>query len=309
MKLLIIGAGAIGMLYAARLAAGGQTVRILTRTSEQAEALRVEGIQWRGSAAHGHETVPASAATTDLEGFGPDAVLLTVKQVHIDDGLIRKLASLVPQAAEMYCLQNGIGHLERLRAELPGHRILAAVTTDGALRVGQREVRHTGAGELWLEEIPSGEAEAAERQKKLLVAMKKAGISAFLSNQMENRMYRKLLLNSVINPLTALFGVKNGELPDDPERLAVMRALHEETAAVLKQAGLLLDGDEWERLLALCRLTADNESSMLRDVRSGRPTEVDWINGGVVGLARQLGLNAPLNEEIVAQVKRRATDR
>ncbi|GBF75459.1 hypothetical protein PA598K_03872 [Paenibacillus sp. 598K] len=309
MRIWIIGAGAIGMLYAARLAAGGTVVRLLTRTPEQAEALRVEGIKWSGSAAHGHEAVQASAIVEELEDFGPDAVLLTVKQVHIDDRMILKLASLVPQTADIYCLQNGIGHLERLRAELPGHRILAAVTTDGALRVGQREVRHTGVGELWLEEIPSADREAAERQKKLLVAMKKAGIGVFLSNQMENRMYRKLLLNSVINPLTALFGVKNGELPDDPERLAVMRALHEEAAAVLQRAGLPLDGDEWERLLALCRLTADNESSMLRDVRSGRPTEIDWINGGVVALARQLGLETPLNEAIVAQVKQQATDR
>jgi len=309
MRLLIIGAGAIGMLYAVRLAAGGQVVRILTRTAEQADALRREGIKWSGSAAGGQEAVQASALSEELGDFGPDAVLLTVKQVHIDDGLIRKLASLVPQTADIYCLQNGIGHLERLRAELPGHRILAAVTTDGALRLGQRQVRHTGAGELWLEEIPSAETEAAERQKKLLVAMKKAGIGAFLSNQMENRMYRKLLLNSVINPLTALFGVMNGELPDDPARLAAMRALHEETAAVLQRAGLPLEGDEWERLLTLCRLTADNESSMLRDVKSGRPTEIDWINGGVVRLARQLGLEAPLNEAIVAQVKRGATDR
>lgn len=306
MRWLIIGGGAMGLLYAARLAIGGHEVQVGTRTSRQAEILRTRGIELATPEGTTQIGVQAEAmehrSIAAWREFRPDAVMLTVKQYHVTSELVRWLGEHLPEQTPVYCTQNGIGHLERLRTELLTLQVLAAVTTEGALRTGLRNVRYTGAGELWLEmEPPQGKKEP-NRQKMLLAAMEKAGIAVYLSNQMEDRMYRKLLFNCVINPLTALYGVKNGELPEDRARLAHMKALYEETATILHAAGMELHGDEWNGVLKLCRRTSDNESSMLRDIRSGRPTELAWINGGVIELAHRSGFRAPVNEEIVARI-------
>ncbi|WP_020615595.1 ketopantoate reductase family protein [Paenibacillus daejeonensis] len=306
MRWLIIGGGAIGLLYAARLASGDQSVCVGTRTTEQAALLSREGIGLITDAGEARLPVKAYAMEPDsigsLRNYRPEVVMLTVKQYQITEDLIEQVGRVLPEQTPVYCLQNGIGHLTRLQACWPRLQVLAASTTEAALRSSPSSVRYTGAGELWLEEgTPSGSRET-NHQKMLLAAMKKAGITVFLSNQMEDRMYRKLLLNCVINPLTALYGVKNGELPADEARLAHMKAIHEETAAILHAAGLELSGDEWNHVLELCRLTAKNESSMLRDIRAGRPTELAWINGGVVALANRLGLAAPCNEEVVERI-------
>ena len=306
MRWLIIGGGAIGLLYAARLASGEQSVCVGTRTIEQAALLNREGIKLVTEA--GQERLPVKAydmgpgSMASLRDYRPEVVVLTVKQYQLTDDLMEEVKKVVPEQTPVYCLQNGIGHLARLQANWPSLQVLAASTTEAALRMSPNRVRYTGAGELWLEEVSPANNKAANSQKMLLAAMKKAGITVFLSNQMEDRMYRKLLLNCVINPLTALYSVKNGELPADESRLAHMKAIHEETSAILQKAGLELYGDEWNRVLELCRLTADNESSMLRDIRAGRPTELAWINGGVVALANHLGIGAPCNEEIVERI-------
>ncbi len=309
MNITVIGAGSIGLLYAARLSLAGEEVRALVRTRRHAEALRESGIKLKTH--EGEFVVPIQAAALEDAGNGrgnamePGWFILSVKQTALDSPLLRRLALLAGPQDGMLCLQNGIGHMERLSQALPDVALYAGVTSEGAMREDARTVIHTGLGELHYG--AANEAAADSRAEKLRgkwqQAADKAGIAAFMSNDMENRIYRKLLLNAVINPLTALYGVRNGELPSHPQAGKLMAALHEETAAILARAGLALDGSEPARLLEVCRLTAGNVSSMLADVRAGRRSEVDSINGAVASLAGTLGLDAPLNQAAAAMVK------
>jgi 2-dehydropantoate 2-reductase len=214
-----------------------------------------------------------------------------------------KVAVISSSSAGLLCLQNGIGHMERLEAVIPSARLYAAVSTEGALRVGDNEVRYTGRGTLTLGRWPKTDGTADEAQKMLARALMTAGIDTILSNEMDNRLYYKLLINAVINPLTAIYGVTNGELSLDPIRKKLMAALHAECEKILLAAGMRPDGDAWERLLSVCLHTADNESSMLRDVKAGRTTEIEWINGGISALAKRTGIPSPLNDAVSAIVK------
>jgi len=302
----IIGGGAIGLSIAARLALNGTSVRIWTRTKGQAERLTREGIAYehgeplravavRAEARHWEEAADANG----LEP-APRWVLLTVKQTDATGAevvsCLRQLAGR--SGAEVLCLQNGIGHMERLRAACPDIRFIEGVTTEGALRLDERTVRQTGQGELWL-----AASEAPDRQKMLLNRMQKAGIKCYVSKNIKDQVYAKLLVNAVINPLTALFGVRNGELPESRSRLALMRGLFEESLRILSaDPGYVPRGGEWERIVEICRLTAANTSSMLADIQAGRPTEVDAINGGIVRIAGRLGMRAPMNEAAVAWI-------
>ncbi|PWV95452.1 2-dehydropantoate 2-reductase [Paenibacillus cellulosilyticus] len=324
MRFDIVGGGAIGLLYGARLALAGHPITIWTRTVEQAEKLADDGI----------ELVREGTITiADVEAFplkncsrsarqidDPDrVVLVAVKQTQLTDALIKQITLLAGQDTIVIGLQNGIGHAEKLYEALPHADVMTAVTTEGALRHGPRTVEHTGTGLIAIGEAIANEgrksasngepiermkpSEQEIRHKMLLDAFSKAGITAELSNEMNNRIFQKLLVNAVINPLTALFDVRNGELPKQARRAALMRALYEETHQVLAAAGMHGDEDRWQQVLQVCERTAGNISSMLADVQAGRQTEIDWINGSICRIAAQYGLEAPLNASMVQLVR------
>ncbi|WP_051236573.1 ketopantoate reductase family protein [Paenibacillus pinihumi] len=313
MNHIIIGAGAIGMLMASRLSLSGQDVWLWTRSQEQAVRIGDGGIKLAGASGETEKAEPRLVRVQASSFFLPSAELavgereemavwLTVKQTHLNDAFILKLRQLLPPGALLLCMQNGIGHIERLKEALDKVEVIPVITTEGALtEKGGTLVRHTGQGQIHIAESTSAEAFAL--QKKLMISLKKAGITAFLSKQLDDRIYQKLLINSVINPLTALYQVRNGELPEDPVRLKLMRALYEEGIHIVRAAGMTCSGKEWEMLLEVCRNTALNESSMFRDVRSGRETEIDSINGGLAALGREFGLPAPLNAAMLSMVK------
>jgi len=308
LKIHIVGGGAIGLLHAGRLSLAGQEVTVWTRTEGQAEQLRTEGIRLEdlGGEARNVSVLSYSLASLQTkqsgDGDSPSWIILTVKQTHIDVPLLLQLQRLCNKHAALLCLQNGIGHMDKLLEFLPDTALYAGVTSVGARRLDARGVRHTGEGELWLGPVNQGENDE-KLQNLLLNMLKSAGFSVQLSNEMKDRICQKLLVNAVINPLTAIYDTTNGELPQHPSRLKLMHSLFEETLSILTADGMKPAGDEWQRLLQVCSATAANVSSMLSDVRAGRETEIDWINGGISGLARRYELPSPLNDAVTALVK------
>ncbi|WP_165861150.1 ketopantoate reductase family protein [Paenibacillus paeoniae] len=316
MHIEIVGGGAIGLWVAANLASAGESVRLWTRTERQSLLIKDAGILLRDTAGSGRTVyLPCERmgghSYTALESGDTEEclIILAVKQTAIQDELIQQLQLLtrIYRHTSILCLQNGIGHLEKLAAGLGDVPIYAAVTTMGAKREDERTVRLAGAGELWIgeraENDPVFDEKRAKSQKKFLLSLQKAGFQPFLSNEINNRIFHKLLINAVINPLTALFDVTNGELPKQERRVHIMRALHNETLDILKRAGMQDPGDSWEGVLEVCARTSANISSMLADVRGGRETEIRAINGAVAELAAAHGLKAPMNEAVTAIVE------
>jgi len=313
----LIGGGSLGLLYGGKLAATGAQARIWCRTAEQADRLASQGIAIRNTAgALETRALPGSFATGALSEFAeawskkPGRWLfLMTKQKDTEEACLMSAGRLAPVKAienppGVVCFQNGYGHMERLEKLLPGWPLYAAVTTEGAKRTGANEAVHAGAGTTWIGawgQKRMGQME--DRPEEMVRMLQKAGFSAILANDIDRRIYRKLLTNSVINPLTALWNIRNGELLDSSERMQAMRMLLDEALAVYDACGIAWEEDVWDQILEVCRATAGNTSSMLKDVQSGTETEVDWINGAVTGLAKQAGIRAPFHELIVGLVK------
>jgi len=126
---------------------------------------------------------------------------------------------------------------------------------------------------------------------------------------------RKLVVNAMINPLTVVYDCKNGQLFSDASRLARMKDLFLETAQVVSgmmgnasnEAGDFTN-ELWEHVCSVGHATGENFSSMLQDVRAGRRTEIDYINGVIVKQGEQLGIPTPLNHELVQFVKQVGQD-
>ncbi len=300
LNLLIIGAGSLGLLMAGKLAAHSR-VRLVARTPEQARALE-GGLAIVENDSCLETKLPCLVFPSPCPE-PPDWILLMVKQQHLDERLLQYIADSMGANTRLACFQNGIGHAERLAAAVPADRVFTAVTTEGAKKENATRVRHTGRGFTWIGREARGKAGFGESEKKLAALLNDAGFKASLSNEMGSIIWNKLLINSVINPLTAILRIPNGELPRSPDSRQLMKALLDEGCRVAEAEGVTVAEDLWERLLAVCGSTADNHSSMLQDVLAGKMTEIDWINGSIIRLSGKRGIDVPAHHAIYRLVK------
>lgn len=277
--LAIVGAGALGLHFAARLAQAGP-LALVARDAERAQRLRA-GVTVGDGVYRAEAFGPAEAPTADW-------VILLVKAADTA-AAARTARAMRPQG--VVSLQNGlVGAL--LEAECAGLRCDQGITTEGAFRDGER-VRPAGAGETLLP--PGFEAVAAR--------LAAAGFSARVEPAIRAARLAKLLVNLAINPLAAIFRVPNGALAEAPFRTYVDALVHE-AWPVLRTEGLALDAAAaHERVLAVARATAGNRASMLQDVLAGRITEIDAITGAFLTLAAHHGAAAPTHEAVYRLVK------
>ncbi|MDQ0493075.1 MULTISPECIES: ketopantoate reductase family protein [Paenibacillus] len=302
----IIGAGSLGLLFAGRLASSGTEVRLWTRTLEQARMIACEGITVFDKKGRTAVHVPGDrlqvAPLADWQRLNSHTavqwILLMTKQGGVDEVLKQILpVAKTERATGIVCLQNGIGHIERIRRAWPEAVLYPAVTTEGAKRQGAASVVHAGAG---ITEIgwPEEQEKAQDRNFKqyVLNRLLAAGFDVCLSKEIENGMYRKLLINAVINPLTAIWRIRNGELLSDPVRLHMMRKLYDEGIQVYEAHGIHWESGWWDQIMNVCQATAENHSSMLADVLAQSMTEVASINGQLVQMAELAGVTAPTHE-------------
>jgi 2-dehydropantoate 2-reductase len=303
MNIWIVGGGSIGLLYAGLMSLTEKArVRMLCRTEEQAQRITESGLRVLELAQGGQQRESIAyleASTLDdalnaSDGSEPDWVLVMVKQQHITEKLAKQLADILPNQGRILCFQNGIGHMELLGRFIPKDKVHAVVTTEGAKRIDHRTVAHTGRGITWIEEMPS--------HSEFIELLQKAGFCANASKSMDTIVWNKLLINVTINPLTALMRVPNGGL-QHKSIVPVMRDLFEEGRMVARALGIQVSDQVWDQILTVCKNTARNESSMLQDLKAGRVTEIDQINGALIRYAEQLKLEVPVNRTIYALIK------
>lgn len=279
--LAIVGAGALGLHFAARLAACGP-VAVVARSTAQAAGLR-DGVQ-------------VGERIFVPEVFAPEAlpaaewVIVLVKTGDTREAA-RTAAGLRPRG--VVSLQNGI--VEELLREGCGAGPLVGqgITTEGAFREDGR-VCPAGAGETLLP--PGFEA--------LAVLLTEAGFAARVVPEIAAARLAKLLVNVAINPLAAIFRVPNGALLEGGPRV-LLDALVSEAWPVLNAAGLGLDeAAARARVAAVATATAGNRASMLQDVLAGRRTEIEAITGTLLAMAEAQGRAVPTHQAVHTLVKR-----
>ena len=299
MQLLIVGPGALGCLFAARLAPA-HAVTLLDHRPARAARLDAQGLTLEGPDDAPARAV-AVAAVADATGLAPDLCLLCVK-VGATDAALAALARCAG-APPVVVLQNGLGRHEAIAAALGDPaRVVGALTTEGATLVGEGHVRHAGRGVTQLGAlVPAGQP-AAARAREALAA---AGFEVAATDDVVRAGWEKAQVNAAINALTGILRVPNGELLRGVAR-DLAQAAAGEVGQVAVEKGVAGDwgpGASRRRWEAVSRATAFNISSTLQDLRLGRKTEVHAINGAVAEAARELGVEAPVNG-LLAQLVR-----
>lgn len=313
MRIAIVGAGAVGCLFGARLTAAGHSVTLVGRPST-VDAIRRDGVVVEGRSPG---RWPVGAETALEPGARPDLVLLSVKTFDLSaaaEGIGRSVRPPVP----LLLPQNGL-HVERAVVETlaaagwdrPAGRVVRAVNTIPATLVRPGVVRQPGEGQLLLES-PSSGSPSADAATRWLDTLREAGLPVRTVPDLGIELWRKALVNAAINPVTALYRIPNGQLLDPPYADEA-RVLLREAQRAAALAGVAFSDDDADRSLdQVVRATADNASSMRQDVERGRPTEIDAISGEIVRIAAEHGVDLPATRAVIERIgglRRRATDR
>ena len=159
-------------------------------------------------------------------------------------------------------------------------------------------IRRSGDGELLLADLGSG-----RHAGPIAEAFSAAGVSARVTQDREREVWRKVLVNAAIGPVTADHGVPNGRLLLDPYRGQALRLLDEAISVAQTEGVRFTDTDAQRELWHVVRATAENRSSMLQDMDRGRRTEIDSISGAILAIGQHRGLSLPATELIVQRIR------
>ena len=288
MQVTFWGTGAMACFFAARFALSGVArITMLGTWAEAIHAIRRNGICIDDS--KGTRIADVDAEFYDAPVPRADLAIVLVKswQTPRVAGLLEK--NLKPGGAAL-SLQNGLGNMEAL-----GGRAFTGVTFEGATLVCPGHVAHHGSGTTFI-----------AAPEPVVELFGRAGFDACICapEKAESLIWGKLAVNCGINALTALYGVKNGELLKRRSVAALMEKAALECAAVARARGVELPyADPAAEVRETALRTAGNMSSMLMDVLRGAPTECDAINGAVTREGKKLGIPVPVNEALWRAVR------
>jgi len=306
---LIYGAGAIGsfvgFLLSDNEASGDRCVRdvALLGREDHIHEIRSRGLRVKlpsGMRTVWFENCFSSISEISGSDFTPDLVVICVK-THSLPGVSMEMKSsgLLEsnlKGATFVLLMNGMGNVERL--DLPSRAVFEGITSLGVKFSRKGEVELKGIGKTILENGIGPDIKRFLEQR-----FEKAGYDIEFSPDFGRQQWNKLIVNSVINPITALTG-KNNEIILQANLRSTIERIVEEDIRVAGRDGVDFELEAAvQSVLLVASKTGQNTSSMLQDIQRGGMTEIDSINGYVVRLAKKHCLDVPINEAIYSLVK------
>jgi 2-dehydropantoate 2-reductase len=288
MNIIVYGAGAIGSVYAAKLA-GHHDVTLVGRPAH-VDAIARDGLRVVGR----EERVVRVRAVSQLGAIGADTLVLLTTKVNGNRTAAEALAPIVASDTIVLCVQNGL-HGERIVREVIGHRclVLRAITQFGAI------FREPGVVDLKV--VGYTLVERHERSAAIADTFTAAGLDGRVSPRIDVDVWRKLIFNCVINPITAINGLLVGDIAD-PRLDPLKQLVIDECLAVARADGVTFDVD-FQQALREQFGPSRNIASMRQDLMKRKPTEIDHMNGAVVSLGRRHGIDCPVNAALVAIIK------
>lgn len=306
MKIVVIGAGAMGGLFGARLSAIGHDVTLHDIWEEHVGAMQRDGlvitelddtiVRYRV-----HATIEPTP-----EAASADLVLVEVKAYNTQSALAPYRDIIRPETIVL-SLQNGLGNLEQMQAALPGHPALAIGTSaHGSTVLGPGRLHHAGKGPNVIGVPPSPDGGKQVDLAPVRDALCEAGFDTEIAPDVRVMVWRKLMANVAINAVSALTGALIGDIPADPALLAISDAAVSEAMLVMRAEGIPETGEDYIAYAHhIMELTARHRASMSQDIENGRRTEIDAINGAVAWMAAQHGIPAPTNAMLATLVRHR----
>ncbi|TFZ52633.1 2-dehydropantoate 2-reductase [Serratia proteamaculans] len=291
MKITILGCGALGQLWLSRLYQQGHDVQGWLRVPQPFCAVNV--IEPEGASFN------RNLPTNDPEHLSQSELLLvTLKAWQVSSAVSALLSKLNPRCA-ILLLHNGMGTQDELPAN--NQPILQGTTTHAARHDGSTII-HVAGGITHI----GPTSPAAQSLSHLAEVLHQALPDVAWHNNIASANWRKLAVNCVINPLTALYNCRNGDLQRYPEQIEL---ICREVSSVMEMEGYHTSCEGLQQyVMEVIQSTADNVSSMLQDIRTQRHTEIDYITGYLLRRARSHGVTLPENARLFELIKRKENE-
>jgi 2-dehydropantoate 2-reductase len=297
-RICIVGCGAVGSLFAANLAQLDDVeVWAYDLAEDHVDAINEHGLHLSGAG----EVVGRLTATTDATELPPcEFGIVATKAMHTSSAIQATAAAFTN--ACVATVQNGLGNEEALAEHV--EQVIRGTTFPAGKVTAPGHVQwdvkgDTTFGPFEPRPAPFGEVE------RLADACTRAGMPAQSVADARGPQWRKVIFNAATNPIGALTGLTHGRVCEDPALRRLVSGLVDEGKAVAAAQQIELDADPEELIdhAAKPEVAYDHKASMLQDVEAHRPTEIDYLNGGIVRFGDELGVPTPLNRAIWALVK------
>ncbi len=305
MKIAIIGPGALGCLLTAKLSLKSSKspheLWLLDHNPPRASHLTKNGLTLEENDNLVKCKVHVTTNPGDLKNT--DFIFLCVKS-HDVLKCLEMMNKFSSPDTLLITLQNGIDHLKHLHSVSGNISVALGVTAQGANLVAPGHVVHAGSGPTrigFADQEPEG---ALKRLNEATDLLNSAELETKIVENILDHIWSKFFVNIGINALTAIHNCPNGQLLQSAAIVKKMETAVQEAVAVANACNIQIMSDPVTTTKEICKSTGRNISSMLQDVRNERPTEIDSINGALVEKARELGIDTPMNQELVAEVKK-----
>ncbi len=290
MKFIVYGAGALGSLFGALLSTKHDV--LLIGRKEHIEAIRKNGLKIEGV------TKGVFYPEVEWDGSKYDVVLLTTKSYDTRKA-VREIKEKFGKI-DVLSLQNGLRNEEIIAEEMGMEYALGGITSHGATFLQAGKIYHAGKGETVIGEL---NGEITERIRKIANAFNECGIETKISRNIKRDIWRKAIVNSAINGLSAVLRCKNGEILRNEYAEKLLEEICEEGVRVANAEGMEIGNEVIKMAKEILHRTADNISSMLQDILKGKRTEVEEINGEIVKTAKKHGMEANFNKFLTYVIK------
>jgi len=288
MRILVLGAGAIGSVFGAKLASANDVTLIgrpdHVRAIEDA-GLHIEGIE---------NQIVRVRATTHIERILPNTLILVTTKVPATVPALEPVVPLVRDDTTIVALQNGLDSDRIVRDTVRGRgAVIRGITQVGAIFDRPGTIQYMARGSTLLENH--------ERSQSVADVLDAAGLECRISPDIKTEVWRKLVFNCVVNPITTILKCTVGEIAD-PSLSRLNQLVIDECVAVAAAEGISLDIDFMNEI-NLAYAGSPNTVSMRQDVLRGRSTEIDYLNGAIVALGARHGLDCPVNDALTGIIK------
>ncbi|MDA7746125.1 2-dehydropantoate 2-reductase [Psychromonas sp.] len=293
----IIGAGAIGCLWLAKIQLSGSKCHLVSRMQSCLPHLTftdLNGQIHNLTISHGNTLLhlnPNHKAST---------LLVCVKAQHVLSALLMQKQYINPQQI-IILMHNGYGSAEEVIKHFPNNTIICATTANASLLNSPLNITQTGAGYSYLGMFKTGKDKC--NPPDAITPLQRALPDTEWSDDIIQKCWLKLIINAAINPLTAIHQIKNGQLNEHQFTMLTDKIITEAFTVALKEGFDFKLADLKNTVQKVINATAENYSSMNRDIFYQRETEIEFINGYLIKKARQYRIEVPLINSLYAQIK------
>ncbi|MGE7544397.1 ketopantoate reductase family protein [Sporosarcina newyorkensis] len=300
MKIVVVGAGAMGSRFGSALFTSGHDVTLVDSWIEHVDKINKNGLSVTDE--RGTRLIPITSVLPEEFSGRADLLLMFTKSMQTET-MIKKCLHMIAKETEIVTLQNGIGNLEMLSKYISKDQLFAGTTTYASNLTEAGSVHAYGSGMIEMMHINGNRKEDAERIVTLLNA---AGLVAKLSDDVMRSIWEKAAFNAVLNPLCTLTSSPVGTIGSYESIMEIIEGILEEIELISRAEGVSLDK---RNVLSVIEgvfhpdMSAHHFSSMYHDIQRGRGTEIDYLNGAFIRKAHKHGISAPINTMIFHLIK------